>query len=446
MEACRESSPTVRAEYPPRSIGWWLVSVLFVLALLAYTDRLVLSVLVDPLRQSLRISDAAVSLLQGAAFTIVYVFASLPLGRVADRRRRKSLLIAGALLWCFATMLCGLAPSFNVLFAGRLLIGVGEATIVPAAVSMIADSFAPARLGTAIGTFAMGTVIGGPLGISAGGILLAAARQGRFSAWPLLGSLAPWRIVLVVLGLLGLLAPLLLLTTREPERVRMERGSRLRDVMHYFSRDRRRLIPLYLGMALLSIGDYGLLSWAPTALSRVFGWPSNQVGLVFGVLTASTGVVGAIGGGWLSDFAERRGSVRGRLAVSLAAALIAAAAAAAISAPDARWVLSGIGLWVLASTFGGLGAICTLQEFVPTEHRAISMSVVTLCNTLIGLGCGPTLIALTTQYGFRAPTAVGYSISAVVVPAGLLACYLFALLRRGLPPRVPPGDRTMPPA
>lgn len=432
MEAYQESTPAVNAQYPARSVGWWLVSVLFLLALLAYTDRLVLSVLVDPLRRSLGISDAAVSLLQGAAFTIVYVFASLPLGRLADRRQRKSLLIAGALLWCFATVLCGLARSFDILFAGRLLIGVGEATIVPAAVSMIADSFPPARLGTAIGTFAMGTVIGGPLGISAGGILLTAARHGRFSAWPFVGSLVPWRIVLVELGLVGLLAPLLLLTTREPKRVRTERGSSLGEMRHYFARDRRRLLPLYLAMALLSIGDYGLLSWAPTALSRVFGWPANQVGLVFGVITTATGVLGAIGGGWLSDFAERRGGVRARLAVSLAAALMAATAAAAISAPDARWVLAGIGLWVLASTFGSLGGICTLQEFVPTEHRAISMSVVTFCNTLIGLGCGPTLIALTTQYGFQAPAAVGYAITAVVVPAGLIACFLFGSLRRGL--------------
>lgn len=427
----------IRPQYPARSVGWWLVGVLFLLALLAYTDRLVLSVLVDPLRKSLGISDAAVSLLQGVAFTIVYVFASLPLGRLADRRGRKSLLIAGALLWCFATVLCGLARNFDILFAGRLLIGIGEASIVPAAISMIADSFPPERLGTAVGTFAMGTVIGGPLGISAGGLLLTAARRGTFAAWPFIGSLVPWRIVLVVLGLLGLLAPLLLLTTREPVRVRTERSSSLKEMFRYFAGDRRRLIPLYVGMALLSIGDYGLLSWAPTALSRVFGWPADRVGLVFGVLTAATGVVGAVGGGWFSDFAERRGGVRARLTVCLAAGLVAVAAAAAISAPDARIVLAGIGLWVLASTFGSLGSICTLQEFVPTEHRATSMSVVTFCNTLVGLGCGPTLIALTTQYGFGAPTDVAYAISTVVVPAGLLACVLFGLLRRGLPTPVP---------
>lgn len=426
-------APSPKPKYPPRRIAWWLIAVLFLVALLSYTDRLVLSVLVDPLRRSLGISDAGVSLLQGAAFTIVYVFASLPLGRMADHGRRKRLLIAGALLWCSATVLCGLATGFGTLFAGRLLIGIGEATVVPTAVSMIADSFPPARLGTALGTFAMGTVIGGPLGISVGGVLLSAATHGTFRTWPLIGALEPWRVVLVDLGCVGLLAPLLLLTTPEPERRRSAHESDLREMVRHFVHDRRRLLPLYLGMALLATGDYGLLSWAPTTLSREFGWPADRVGLAFGILTAVTGVIGSIGGGWISDFAHRRGGLSARLAICLAAAPIAALAAAAISAPSVHLVLAGIGLWVLASTTAGVGAVSALQELVPAQHRATSMSLVTFCNTLIGLGCGPTLIALTTQYAFGSGAAVGFATSTIIVPAGLLACFLFALSRRGMP-------------
>ena len=433
--SCASTSSEVaggpRTTHPPPSMGWWMVAVLFFTALLSYTDRLVLSVLVDPLRRSFGLSDTAVSLLQGVAFTLVYVFASLPMGRLADRHRRRTLLIAGASLWCAATIACGLAPGFWTLFSGRLLIGIGEATLVPAAVSMIADSFPPERLGTAVGTFAMGTVIGGPLGISAGGLLLAAAKQGTFSGWPLLGSLEPWRLVLVALGLLGLLSPLLLLTVREPNRLKS--GSpeiSLRAVVHHFTQARRQLVPLYLAMALLSIGDYGLLSWAPATLSRVFGWPASEVGVLFGIITAIAGVAGALGGGWISDVAEHRGSTRARLSVCLTAALIAAAAAAAISAPFAYAVLAGIAGWVLFSSVGGIGGVAALQEVMPDEHRATSMSLLTFCNTLIGLGCGPTVIALTTQYAFSSPRSVGFAISMVVVPAAIIAAAAFSLTRR----------------
>src|SRR6202035_3891662 len=127
------------------------------------------------LRADLKLDGSSVGLLQGPAFTLVYVFVSLPLGRIADRTNRKILLIGGVCLWCSATVMCGMAPNFWVLFTGRLLLGVGEATLLPTAISMIADSFPAERRGSALGVFLFGSIVGGPFGITIGGLLLSLA-------------------------------------------------------------------------------------------------------------------------------------------------------------------------------------------------------------------------------------------------------------------------------
>jgi MFS family permease len=409
-----------------------MVAVLFVAALVSYSDRLVLSVLVDPLRQDLDLTDSGVSLLQGPAFTLVYVFAALGFGRLADRTARKRLLVIGVSIWCLATVECGLARDFWTLLAGRILLGVGEATLLPTGISLIADSFPTHRLGTAVGVFAMGTVVGGPLGISAGGLLLEAATAGHFVGWPILGGLAPWRLVLVALGVIGLGVPPLLMTFREPLRRGKARTLTLRATVNHFVTDRRVLLPLYLGTGLLSLGDYGLVSWAPTTLSRVYGWPSGSVGVAFGVITAVAGVAGSLSGGWFSDLAERRGGTAARLRVALIAALPAALAALSFSGLGAEFVLVGLGVWVFASTIGGIGGIAALQEIVPAHFRGTAVSLLTFGNTLIGLGCGPPLIALTTEHLYHAPTAVGFAISTVVTPAALLASMSLGRTRRAL--------------
>lgn len=409
-----------------------MVGVFFLAALISYSDRLILSVLVDPLRASLGLSDSDVGLLQGPAFTLVYVFASLPFGRLADRGRRRTLLLSGSAIWCLATVLCGLAPDFWTLMLGRVLVGIGEATLIPAAVSMIADSFPQERRGTALGFLAMGTVIGGPFGISVGGALLTAGAGGHFASWPFVNHLEPWRAVLVIVGAGGLLAPLLLLTVREPARVETSQDVSLRAAVRHFAADRRLLLPLYVALALLAIGDYGLVSWVPTSLSRRFDWPSSEVGIAFGIITSVTGVVGSLSGGWFSDIAERRGGARARFALCIAAAGFALIGAVMVSAGHPALVLAGLGVWVFASTSAAIAAIAVLQAVVPNQFRGTSVSLLTFFNTLVGLGCGPTLVALATDQIYGAPTAVGLAVSTIVVPAAVLACCAFFLSRRAL--------------
>src|SRR5882757_7067093 len=419
------------AGFPPARIGWWMVAVFCFAGLVSYSDRFILGVLADPIRQELVIGDSQFSLLQGAAFALIYVLAGLPLGRFADRRKRLNLLSGGAVLWCMGVIVCGFAPSFGTLFTGRMLVGIGEAALAPAAASMIADAFPPEQRGAALGVFLMGMVLGGPTAISVGGALLGSAQTGAFATLPVLGQLAPWRAVLVLMGLAGLLAPLLFLTLREPARQESAGAVSLREVIGCFIGARRVLVPLYIGMALLSVGDYGLLSWMPSLLSRRFALPPAELGLMFGVITAVASVAGALAGGILSDRAERRGGLRARLVPIALAAAMGALAAAMVSG-GLIMALCGLALWTFASAIGGIGGIAALQELLPNEYRGVGMSLVAFFNTLLGLGIGPTLVALVTEQVYGDPKSVGYAMTLVVLPAGVVACLLFIICRRAL--------------
>jgi MFS family permease len=413
--------------------GWWMVAVFCFAGLVSYTDRLILSVLVDPIRKELLIGDSQVSLLQGAAFALIYVLAGLPLGRLADRGKRLNILIGGAVLWCLGVVACGFAPNFLTLFVGRLLVGAGEAALAPCAISMIADAFPPRQRGAALGVFLMGMVLGGPMAITVGGALLGWAQAGAFAALPVLGGIAPWRAVLVVTGLAGLLAPLLFLTLSEPSRKESAGAVSLTDVISRFLGARRILVPLYGGMALLSVGSYGLLSWMPSLLARKFAMQPAQLGMVFGAITAVAGVAGALAGGFVSDRAERRGGPRARFVPVALGAVLGAFAAALVSGGLGLYMaLLGLGLWTLASEISHIGAIAALQDLVPNEYRGVAISLIAFCNTLLGLGVGPTLVALATERVYANPTSVGQAITLVILPAAAGACVLFIICRRVL--------------
>lgn len=136
-------APLDPTPWPNPARAWTVVGLLFLAAIIAYTDRQVLSLLVDPVRADLGLSDGDLALLMGPAFAIVYGVAGLPLGFAADRFSRPKLLCAGGVVWALGTIACGLAPDFGSLFAARLVVGLGEAVLSPAAISLIADFFRP---------------------------------------------------------------------------------------------------------------------------------------------------------------------------------------------------------------------------------------------------------------------------------------------------------------
>ena len=130
--------------YPNPRYAWYVVSILTLAYLVSFLDRQILALLVEPIRRDLDISDTQVSLLGNLAFGIFYTVLGLPIGRAADRFSRRGIITAGITIWCLMTAACGLARNFLQLFLARVGVGVGEATLNPAALSMISDLL-PAR-------------------------------------------------------------------------------------------------------------------------------------------------------------------------------------------------------------------------------------------------------------------------------------------------------------
>jgi MFS family permease len=421
--------------WPSPARSWWMIAVFFAAAILSYTDRFILSLLVDPVRADLHISDTQVAVLQGLAFALVYSFAGLPLGRLADLLPRRNVIIAGVVIWSSATVACGFAGSFGALFAARIGVGVGEAALAPAAVSMIADCFPPSRRGTALSVFIAGMAIGGGAAIAIGGSLLGAASLGFFRMLPLVGSLPPWRAALVLLAVPGVLIIALLLTVREPARRATDAPGTtgplpLRAAFAAFQARAHILVPLYLAVALISAGDYSFQNWTPALLSRRFGLSPLQIGQQLGLMAILSGVGGTLAAGMLGDLSVRRGGERARLTLALGAIIVGLGGACIVLAATAGHVLLCFVVWLSMASAAEVLGIAVLQAVIPSEVRGIGVACVSLCNMLFGLACGTALTAAFTDHVFHDPRSVAGSMTVVAVPAALIAFALFGRVRR----------------
>lgn len=413
-----------------RLASWWTLCLLFVAAIISYLDRQALNLLIDPVRRDLGLSDIGISLLQGAAFAVLYSIAGLPLGRMADRTCRKCLIMIGMLVWSAATVAGGLATSFGQLFAARVLVGIGEAALAPAAQSLIGDLFPPHKRGLATAIFVMGMISGSGIAVAVSGYLLDAAAAGAFQGWPVIGDLAPWRVVLVLCGLPGiLLVAVILLTSSEPPR-RQTPGYVGEPVMAFVRREWRRLWPVYVGMAMVSIGNYAMISWMPALLMRRFELSAGEVGAQLGVVAIVAGIIGALSAGSIADLLQSRGMRGAKLTVAFWATLLSLPAAAIGFAGSAGLALALAGLWILATVASGAVVIAALQDLLPAEFRGTGASVAAFCGTMIGLGVGPTAVALLTERVFADPLSVGLSMSCIMFLGGLAGTVLMAMARR----------------
>jgi MFS family permease len=410
-----------QADYPRRGYAWTVVAILIATAVLSYTDRQVLSLLVDPIRADLGISDTEISLLLGTAFAVVYGIAGLPLGYLADRTSRRNLIFCGVLVWSVGTLACGLAQSFGQLFAARLVVGLGEAVLSPAAISLISDYFPPSRRGMAVGCFLSGIAMGIGAAILIGGGVLHVVQLGALAHTPL-ATLAPWRLVLLVIGAPGLLWALAILAIREPVRRTSEAPvAAATDANGWRTTGWARVIPIYIVVAIASLVDNAVGAWAPTLLTREFHMDRAQVGVELGILLTAAFGGGVLAGGWLADRAGLRGGWSRKLLVCLAASALILPVAASINVAHATVVLLCVPAYFALSGIVTACGFSAILDVVPNRSRGLAMSISFFLNVAVGGAVGPTAVALASDHVFGSEAGLGPALSMTVASAYGLA-------------------------
>jgi MFS family permease len=423
------------APYPRPRYAWYVVGVLMVAYVFSFIDRQILNLLVGPIRQDLGISDTGMSVLMGFSFAVFYTAFGLPMGRIADSRSRRGLIGFGMAFWSLMTAASGLAQRYWQLLLLRLGVGVGEASLSPAAYSLIMDYFPPARRSLAISVYSMAIYLGAGLALLLGGVVIQLTSVAPTVGVPVLGEIRSWQAVMLAVGLPGVIAALLLLTVREPPRRGTAAGSGappVREVADYLRANVRTFTSHNLGFALLSLAGYGASAWVPTLYIRRFGWTAAEAGIRYGLVVTLCGTLGTLAGGWLADRWRRRGVTDANLRVGIAAAVGMAPLGLGYTLSPHLWL--SFGCLAGAQFFAGMPwgvAAAAVQEAVPVSMRGQAAALYLFVINLIGLGIGPTAVALATDQLFRNEQLVHYSLALVTVTA---QCGAVLLLRRGLRP------------
>jgi len=404
---------------------WYIVSLCMIAYIFSYIDRQVITLLIEPIRADLQISDTQFSLLHGLAFAMLYAVAGIPIARLADTRSRPLIISVGIFVWSLATAACGATKNFIQLFLARMAVGVGEAALSPAAYSMITDSFPKSKLGLALGVYSSGSFLGGGLAFIIGGAAISLVEQWGSLQVPVIGLIKPWQMTFFMVGLPGLLvAALFFITIRDPERKGVASdGSTFSfgDVLRYIGEHKATFTAHYLGFGFLALALFALMNWAPAYFLRKYNLPIREVGLYLGLVVLIGNSAGVLASGWLTDRLTRRGhrdapmraGMIGGIGVAIPALLFSQ-----VSGFGGSLALLAVALFF--ASFPLATSATALQFMAPNQMRAQVTALFFLSMNILGITGGTTLVALSTDFIFHDDALVGYSMSLVGVAGTIL--------------------------
>ncbi|MEZ5042206.1 MAG: MFS transporter [Saprospiraceae bacterium] len=420
--------------YPSQRYAWYVVFVLTLAYISSFIDRQILALLVEPIKADFAISDTQMSLLIGMSFALFYTFMGLPFGRLVDSRNRRNIIAIGIAIWSVMTGLGGLARNYWQFFLARVGVGVGEAALSPAAYSIISDYFPKERRATAIGVYSMGIFIGASMAYLLGGWIIGYTQDVAFLKVPVVGTVKPWQLVFILLGMPGLLIALLMFTIKEPLRRSLEgqvkavpqKAIPLRVLFAHFRQHSKTYLYLNLGIGCWSILTYGSGAWEPTFLIRSFGYSIREAGVVMGLFLLIFSTTGVFFGGWVADRLLEKGYQDAKIRVILWCIIISIPMGIIYPAiPNERLMLVSLAFFLFI-TKAPIGlAAAAIQEITPNEMRGQASAVYLFFLNLIGLGFGPTLIALLTDFVFQEENMLRYSILSVGLVVGGISAWCF---------------------
>jgi MFS family permease len=422
-------------EYPNSGEANYILGLLFLAYAFSFIDRKVLGVLIGPIKEDLELSDFQFSLLQGAAFAILYSVMALPFGRMADAGNRKFIMAIGVFGWSIMTISCGLAKNFVELFVMRMGVGVGEAALSPAAYSTITDSFPRQKLTRAMAVYKAGAVVGGGLALVLGGVIYDYYAAIPDLSFPLLGAMNAWQATFVTAGLPGFLLAFMILFTKEPKRKGMVQTDdaspstslKISEVFDYmFVKHRQLYVSLFIGCSILSVVSYGYSSWFTEMLIRNFSLTRSHAGSLVGSVIIVVGLLGVLSGPLFVGFFQKRGFADSNMRVLMFVAI--ALIPVAITAPQMPNHILALALMSVTvffqAAYVGVAA-AAVQMVTPNQMRGQATAVYLFATNMLGLAVGSTLVAALTDFVFADEGALMHSlslISAVLLP---VAAWIF---------------------
>ena len=420
---------TVLQQTPARA--WSTLILLFLLSTTAAVDKGALGLLIDPIKAQFGATDSQMGFLIGGAFVIVYATAGLVMATLADRWSRKGAIVIGTLLWSAMTLASAFAPTLSLLMLFRSGVGFGEAALIPSAISLIASTFSPQDRARACSIFFMGTYLGGAFSFPLGGAAVPIAASIGPGLDPFLGHLEPWRIVLLLAGVPGLvLGCAFWMMAREPESVHesaVALGSNWSDAFRFMASHRALFGFYFLGLLATAVYFSGHQTWFAIYLIRHFHEKPTFIGKVyfaFAFLSAFGTMIGPL----VTAALLRRGIHDAPVLI----ACLAVATGAPMILLAALVPSASAALWLMVPACLLMACLGTMPQFLvllvaPAQFRARITSVALLMYNGAGPTFGPLAVAQAALlYSGSASLGLGLAtVGTILTPIGL-AFYLLA--------------------
>lgn len=416
----------------PAPAAWFGLAIMMIFTIVSLIDRSIIAILTPEIAADLHLNHFQVSLVQGLGFAIFYGIGGVAIGSLVDRHSRRWIMFSGMTIWSLAAAGCGLAANYVHLFAARMMVGAGEGTISPCAQTLIASSFPPNRMSTPMSLFTAAGVAGLAISYGLGGMLLDHLTQSPIGG-PLAG-MAPWRQVLIITALPGLLVALLAFALREPplpEGSHDPRRSSWAACVRHMLAHKRVQGGTLICCALTIMMAQGVAAWAPTYARQALGIPAASIGQMMLILVGSGGILGMLGAGAIVDRWSSRGRHDAPLRCLFWAILLGVpVSVAGFLSNDETFLYVGI-FAVQLTLFSASGTMFAAVHIVtPPGVRGRTSAIMVFIVNLAGYGLGPMFVGGLTDYVYQGEEHVGTSIATLLLVFGVLT----ALLTRYIQP------------
>ncbi|MCG8503117.1 MAG: MFS transporter [Sphingomonadales bacterium] len=423
--------PTAASEarYPRPAYAWFMVALLTVAYILNFVDRYILGLLAGAIKEDLGLTDTQLGLLGGLAFGLLYAIAGLFMGWLADHVRRTWIVGIGIALWSAATAASGLAKNFGQLFVARMGVGIGESTLSPCAMSMIADSFPEEKRGKPIALYSAA------LGIGAGlaSLLSAAVLQWAASIdqiiFPVIGEVAAWQFVFLVLGIPGVFFSLVFFVLREPPRQRKTGAGHPWEMLAHVARRwtiYASFVSVFCFMTIMAYSQFFL----PLTFERTWGWSPATYAFVNGLTILAVSPLAVNLSGYWSDRLYARGRRDAPLLIAILGVFVivpTGVIAPLMPSGIAAFVIYGfntIGIGMVTAT-----GVTALLGITPGRIRAQTIALYYMAISLTGLLIGPPAVGWLNDNVFT-PETIRYSMALLPFVFGLPVMLLAPITRR----------------